>query len=84
MLILICNPAMLLRAADFDLTRVFELLWSFVGNVVAEMKLWTFTLHGHTVSIFSLVLAVFVIEVITSALPVVGDKDKTDKGGKDK
>lgn len=81
-MLILFNPALLLRAADFDLTRAFEVLWSFVGSVVAEMKLWSFTVHGHSVSIFSLFLAVFVLDVVTSALPVVGDKE--NKGGNEK
>lgn len=61
---------------DFDITYVFEYFWNFLGTVVGTMKTWTITLHGHTVSFFSLALGVFVIMVVTSALPVVGGADK--------
>lgn len=70
---------MWIRAIDFDLTYVFEYLWNFLGSVVGEMKLWTFTVAGHTVSIFSLSIAVAVLWIIITALPVIGNRDQ---GGK--
>lgn len=67
---------MYLNGVDFELTYIFDYFWNFIGTVVNTMKSWTITLHGHTVSFFSLALAVFVITVVTSALPVIGGADK--------
>lgn len=67
---------MWIRAIDFDLTYVFEYLWTLLGNIVGEMKLWTFTIHGHSVSIFSLAIAVAVLTIIINALPVIGNQDQ--------